>query len=123
MTHSFVRELSACPEDQGTGDKRFSERWLSDSVLVQPLATKFRRKKAYIDPNISLNLDTTDLAGGRLSQVDNIWVSQGPTFALPFSSQRRVSAAVPGILTQGDKTVGTTKENNYSRRWEKWGGR
>ena len=107
---------------------------------MQPLATKFRRKKAYIDPNISLNLDTTDLAGGRLSQVDNIWVSQGPvkhcilrldsrlqretvTFALPFSSQRRVSAAVPGILTQGDKTVGTTKKNNYSRRWEKWGGR
>ena len=45
---------------------------------MQPFATKIHRKKAYIDPNTSLNLDTTDLTGGRLSQADNIWVSQGP---------------------------------------------
>lgn len=45
---------------------------------MQPFTTKINRKKARIDPNISLHLDMTDLAGGRLSQADNIWVSQGP---------------------------------------------
>ena len=45
---------------------------------MQPFATKIHRKKAYIDPNISLDLDMTDLAGGWLSQADNISVSQGP---------------------------------------------
>ena len=52
---------------------------------MQPFATKIHRKKAYIDPNTSLNLDTTDLTGGRLSQADNIWVSQGPVKHCTYS--------------------------------------